>query len=92
MKVFVLFAVIILQIVFLTHAEARGGGRGGGGKSYHSFGSHGHSSKSRSGGYRGSGSSSEGSSGSCPCSGSNDCVGPRGGTYCYTSGGNKRYR
>ncbi|RPE96302.1 hypothetical protein [Frederiksenia canicola] len=30
--------------------------------------------------------------GSCPCSGSIDCVGPRGGTYCYTSGGNKRYR
>ena len=33
-------------------------------------------------------SSSEG----CPCSGSIDCVGPRGGHYCFTSGGNKRYR
>jgi hypothetical protein len=31
------------------------------------------------------------SSGSCPCSGSNVCIGPRGGRYCITSGGNKRY-
>jgi uncharacterized protein YgiM (DUF1202 family) len=29
--------------------------------------------------------------GSCPCSGRNICVGPRGGRYCITSGGNKRY-
>lgn len=29
--------------------------------------------------------------GSCPCSGRNVCVGPRGGRYCITSGGNKRY-
>lgn len=28
---------------------------------------------------------------SCPCSGSRVCVGPRGGRYCITSGGNKRY-
>jgi len=28
---------------------------------------------------------------SCPCSGSKVCVGPRGGRYCITSGGNKRY-
>lgn len=28
----------------------------------------------------------------CSCSGSTNCVGPRGGTFCYTSGGNKRYR
>lgn len=27
----------------------------------------------------------------CPCSGSKVCVGPRGGRYCITSGGNKRY-
>lgn len=32
------------------------------------------------------------SGGSCPCSSSYSCVGPRGGKYCYTSGGNKRYR
>ncbi|WP_102788947.1 SH3 domain-containing protein [Stenotrophomonas bentonitica] len=33
------------------------------------------------------------SSGSgCPCSSSNNCFGPRGGRYCITSGGNKRYR
>lgn len=31
------------------------------------------------------------SSGSCPCSGSRICIGPRGGRYCITSGGNKRY-
>lgn len=29
--------------------------------------------------------------GSCPCSGSQICIGPRGGRYCITSGGNKRY-
>lgn len=28
---------------------------------------------------------------SCPCSGNRVCVGPRGGRYCITSGGNKRY-
>lgn len=30
--------------------------------------------------------------GSCPCSGPSNCTGPRGGRYCITSGGNKRYR
>lgn len=30
-------------------------------------------------------------SGICPCSGYNICIGPRGGKYCITSGGNKRY-
>jgi hypothetical protein len=29
---------------------------------------------------------------SCPCSGSTNCVGPRGGRYCITSGGKKKYR
>lgn len=28
---------------------------------------------------------------SCSCSGHNVCIGPRGGRYCITSGGNKRY-
>ncbi|WP_413716105.1 SH3 domain-containing protein [Sphingobium sp. B12D2B] len=28
---------------------------------------------------------------SCPCSGGTVCIGPRGGRYCITSGGNKRY-
>ncbi|RYH00140.1 MAG: SH3 domain-containing protein [Alphaproteobacteria bacterium] len=28
----------------------------------------------------------------CPCSGGTNCIGPRGGRYCITSGGNKRYR
>ena len=27
----------------------------------------------------------------CPCGGGRVCVGPRGGRYCITSGGNKRY-
>ena len=31
-------------------------------------------------------------SGGCPCSSSNSCIGRRGGRYCITSGGNKRYR
>jgi hypothetical protein len=31
------------------------------------------------------------SSDSCPCSRSRICIGPRGGRYCITSGGNKRY-
>lgn len=45
-----------------------------------------HSAKSRR-------SSSSGiySGGSCPCSGGSVCIGPRGGRYCITSGGNKRY-
>lgn len=34
------------------------------------------------GGYDGSG---------CPCSGTKVCIGPRGGRFCITSGGNKRY-
>jgi hypothetical protein len=28
----------------------------------------------------------------CPCSGTKNCTGPRGGSYCITSGGKKRYR
>ena len=38
--------------------------------------------RSSSGGYSNQG---------CPCSGSRVCIGPRGGRYCITSGGNKRY-
>lgn len=32
------------------------------------------------------------SGGDCPCSSGANCYGPRGGRYCITSGGNKRYR
>lgn len=39
--------------------------------------------------HRGSGGGYSGSG--CPCSGSQVCIGPRGGRYCITSGGNKRY-
>lgn len=39
----------------------------------------------------GSGSRGTTDSGSCPCNGGDVCVGPRGGRYCITSGGNKRY-
>lgn len=35
--------------------------------------------------------SSTGTGSSCPCSGSRVCIGPRGGRYCMTSGGNRRY-
>jgi uncharacterized membrane protein YgcG len=45
------------------------------------------SSRSRQGK---SGGGSYGGSG-CPCSGGTVCIGPRGGRYCITSGGNKRY-
>lgn len=31
------------------------------------------------------------SSASCPCGSGSICTGPRGGRYCITSGGNKRY-
>lgn len=41
-------------------------------------------SSRRSSGYNFGGSA-------CPCSGSSICIGPRGGHYCITSGGNKRY-
>ena len=34
---------------------------------------------------------SRSSGGGCSCSSGGVCVGPRGGRYCYTSGGNKRY-
>lgn len=30
-------------------------------------------------------------SGECPCNGGKVCVGPRGGRYCITRSGNKRY-
>lgn len=36
-------------------------------------------------------SSGDYSGSTCPCSGSHVCIGPRGGRYCITSGGNKRY-
>ncbi|WND04740.1 hypothetical protein [Acinetobacter soli] len=94
MKILTLAWVIIFQVVFLTNADARGSGRGGSGKSYSSVSHSSYSSKgkSRSSSSRSSSGYASGSSDSCPCSGSNDCIGPRGGIYCYTSGGNKRYR
>ena len=39
----------------------------------------------------GVGGSSDTTSGECPCNGGKVCVGPRGGRYCITSSGNKRY-
>lgn len=45
--------------------------------------------------YRGMGAvsfpRSEASDGDCSCRAHNVCYGPRGGRYCLTSGGNKRY-
>lgn len=46
---------------------------------------------SRSANSRRSSSSGIYSGGSCPCRGGSVCIGPRGGRYCITSGGNKRY-
>ncbi|MGR2824563.1 hypothetical protein FY048_03345 [Acinetobacter sp. 1124_18A] len=92
MKIIFLSILVLLQIIFLTQAEARGG-RGGG----KSFSSHSYFSKSKSShagsSYRGSSSgSSISSSSECPCSGNKNCVGPREDKYCTTSDGNKRYR
>lgn len=53
-------------------------------RSYASSTSHRKSRKASSRGYGYDG-------GSCPCSGNRVCIGPRGGRYCITSGGNKRY-
>ena len=60
---------------------------------YHSAGSGSRSSAGRARSSSGSSSRTRSYSygGSCPCSGSQVCIGPRGGRYCITSGGNKRY-
>ena len=56
--------------------------------------SHAHSGSRRrrargmGGGYSARGVSDDGR---CPCNGGNVCVGPRGGRYCITSSGRKRY-
>ena len=49
-----------------------------------------HSPRGNTSSTRRSRSNYSGSS-SCPCSGNHVCIGPRGGRYCITSGGNKRY-
>ncbi len=99
MRIIFLSILVLLQIIFLTQAEARGGRGGGRAFSSHSYSSssHHYSSKSKlshgRSSYGGSSSSSSSNSSSeCPCSGSNNCVGPRGGTYCITPSGNKKYR
>ena len=67
--------------------QVRGGGRSSG----RSKGSSGkRSSKSKSAGI-GGGLGAMGGSSDCPCGSANVCVGPRGGRYCLTSSGNKRY-
>lgn len=46
----------------------------------------------RGAGAIGSGGGQRGTTdGECPCNGGKVCVGPRGGRYCITSSGNKRY-
>jgi hypothetical protein len=60
-------------------AKGRRGG-GGGGRRRRVRGS--------GGGYSARGVSDDGS---CPCNGGDVCVGPRGGRYCITSSGRKRY-
>lgn len=46
---------------------------------------------SRRRGWSSSGTRGTTESGDCPCNGGRVCVGPRGGRYCITRGGNKRY-
>jgi hypothetical protein len=48
------------------------------------------SKRAKTGGYSAYGSRGT-TAGSCPCNGGDVCIGPRGGRYCITSGGNKRY-
>lgn len=84
--------LVLLQIIFLTQAEARGGRGGGKSFSNHSYSAKRKSSHGRNSYRSSSNNSSSNGSSECPCSGSNNCVGSRGGTYCITSGGNKRYR
>lgn len=92
MKIIFLSILVLLQIIFLTQAEARGGRGGGKSFSGHSYFSKSKSSHVRSG-YRGFGrSSSNSNSSECPCSGTKNCVGPHEEKYCTTSDGNKRYR
>jgi len=92
MRIIFLSILILLQIIFLTQVEARGGRGVGKSFSSHSYFSKSKLSHSRSS-YRdfSSGSSSSNSS-ECPCSGTKDCVKPRGDRYCITADGNKRYR
>lgn len=47
--------------------------------------------RSRRRGSTSSGTCGTAESGDCPCNGGRVCVGPRGGRYCITRGGNKRY-
>lgn len=51
----------------------------------------GRSGSSRRSSSRRSYSNSSFTSDDCSCSGGNVCIGPRGGRYCITAGGNKRY-
>lgn len=46
--------------------------------------------RAKTGGYSAYGSRGT-TTGSCPCNGGDVCIGPRGGRYCITCGGNKRY-
>ncbi|RVU03982.1 hypothetical protein EOE18_13720 [Novosphingobium umbonatum] len=79
----------LLSTAIAESAQARGRR---GFSSQSSVSSHHRTKRHHARGARGAYSSrGESSDGSCPCNGGNVCVGPRGGRYCITSGGNKRY-
>lgn len=90
MKLFLASAIatILLGSVAPDSADARGRG----GRSYRSARSL-FAKPARRASYPRSyyGSRGTSDSGECPCNGGNVCVGPRGGRYCITSGGKKRY-
>jgi hypothetical protein len=72
-----LFAAAVVGIAPDAEARRRSGRRG---------------RRRRARGLSGGAGGSRGTTdGECPCNGGKVCVGPRGGRYCITSGGNKRY-
>lgn len=80
-----LFGALLAATLVPMAAQARGGGKGGG--------RGGGGSRGR-GGYAGSGAGGRGSANAdddCACGTGNICTGPRGGRYCTTGSGNKRY-
>jgi len=91
---FAMGLVAVVTIASPDPAFARGHSGGGGSSHATSHRSSSHRAVRHARGHRAQGLYSgrgESSDGSCPCNGGKICVGPRGGRYCITSGGNKRY-
>lgn len=96
MRIFTL-CVLAIALALPTLAEARGGRHGGGGGHHYSrhhavAKSHGHSTRRHARASHRPAQADHGGYGSrCDCGSGATCTGPRGGVYCITSGGNKRY-